>query len=328
MTLADQLTAPLHFRPVYQTVVWGGRRMERWRADLPPGEPIGESWEISQQPRGMSVVDEGELAGRSIEDLLREAGRELVGDCYDGGDFPLLIKLIDANDRLSVQVHPDDELAQRFGVGQRGKTECWFIIGDGGELFQGTKPGVDRERFAEAIEQGTVEDCINRYETGDGDFFFLPARTLHALGSNTLLYEIQQSCDCTFRVYDWGRVGLDGEPRPLHVAESLQTIDFADRGWGPVEADCEDHPLGGRVRRLVDCRYFSVEERRGVQLRGEDNGRCWVVICVAGEGSLCTDGGECDLAPMQSFLVPACAGAWTASGLDTRELRLLVAQPR
>ncbi|MFW5751224.1 MAG: type I phosphomannose isomerase catalytic subunit, partial [Planctomycetota bacterium] len=229
--IEEGLRHPIRFAPVYQQLVWGGRRMALYRDDLPRGD-IGESWEISQQPRGISKVAEGPLAGMGLDALMAANGRALVGSSYDGGDFPLLIKLIDARDRLSVQVHPDDAIAQRLGVGQRGKTECWYLLGDGGELFQGTPPGVDRETFAQALERQELEGCLNRFETRDGDFFFMPARTVHALGRGCLLFEIQQSCDCTFRVYDWGRTGLDGKPRPLHVEESLRTIDFGSQVHG------------------------------------------------------------------------------------------------
>ena len=188
---ADQLKRPLRFTPVYQNVVWGGRRLEAWRADLPAG-PIGESWELSQQGRGMSMVAEGPLAGTRLDELMASAPEAIVGSGYDDAEFPLLIKIIDANDRLSVQVHPDDALAQELGVGQRGKTECWYLIGDGGELYQGTRPGCDRLRFEQALAEDTVADEVNRFETGDGDFFFMPARTVHALGRGCLLFEIQQ----------------------------------------------------------------------------------------------------------------------------------------
>lgn len=326
MPIVDHLRAPLSFAPVYQTVVWGGRRMARWRSDLPDG-PIGESWDISQQERGMSVVEHGPLAGRTLAELVAQAGRELVGPSWDGGDFPLLVKLIDAADKLSVQVHPDDALAQELGVGRRGKTECWFILGDGGELYQGTRPGVDRETFEQAIAEDTVAECLNRFDTRDGDFFFMPARTVHALGSGTLLYEIQQSCDVTFRVYDWGRVGLDGKPRPLHVRESLRTIDFADREWGPVGAAFEDHPEGGRVRRLASCPYFAVEERRAVRTAGGGE-HCQIVIALGTGGKLATDAGELTMRPMRSYLVPAVAGGWRVTTEDGGELRFLVAEPR
>ena len=221
----SSLLGPLQFRPSYQTIVWGGRHMAAWRSDLPDG-PIGESWDLADHPRGMSVIATGPLAGKSLRELTETYGRELVGPSFQGGDFPLLIKLIDANDRLSIQVHPDDDLAQKLGVGKRGKTECWYLISDGGELFVGTRPGITKDSFDHARKNGTLSSTLNRFVTKPGDFFFIPARTVHALGAGCLIYEIQQTCDTTFRVDDWGRVGLDGKPRPLHVNESLTTIDF------------------------------------------------------------------------------------------------------
>lgn len=138
--MTDALALPLTFKPVYHTLVWGGRAMAQWRADLPTG-PIGESWDLADHARGMSVVAEGALTGTTLQELTRQHGTALIGDSWDGGEFPLLIKLIDANDRLSVQVHPDDALARQLGLGQRGKTECWLMLNDGGELFVGTQPG-------------------------------------------------------------------------------------------------------------------------------------------------------------------------------------------
>lgn len=318
------LDAPLSFVPVYQTVVWGGRRMAQWRGDLPAG-PIGESWDLADHPRGMSVVADGPLAGRSLRELTAESGAALVGDGFAGGDFPLLVKLIDANDRLSVQVHPDDRLARELGVGPRGKTECWLMLADGGELFVGTRPGVTRASFEAALAAGRVAEQLGRFTARAGDFHLLPARTVHALGAGCLIYEVQQTCDVTFRVDDWGRLGLDGKPRPLHVAESLTTIDFAARG-GPVATSVAAHPAGGTVRRLADCRHFTVEERRAVATAGGGDGRCSIVVCLAGRGRLSTAGGAVALEPMRTRLVPAQAGRWTAQA-EGDELQLLVAQP-
>ncbi len=315
------LVAPLRFRPAYQTVVWGGRRMETWRGDLPAG-PIGESWDLADHPRGMSVVADGPLAGASLHDLTRRHGAELVGPSYTGGDFPLMVKLIDANDRLSIQVHPDDRLAKELKVGERGKTECWYLLGDGGELFVGTTHGVTRETFAAARTAGTLADTLNRFITRAGDFFFIPARTVHALGAGCLIYEIQQTCDVTFRVDDWGRVGLDGKPRPLHVAESLATIDFT-AGGTPVVAPAEPHADGGSVRALVRCPYFHVDERRAKRLDHRSDS-CSIVTCIGGNGRLNTAGGHVALTPMSTVLVPAAAGAWNAYGERGGELHLLV----
>ncbi len=321
-----ELSLPLSFTPVYQSVMWGGRRMSAWRSDLPAG-PIGESWDLSDHPRGMSAVAGGILAGTTLRELTARFGKSLIGGSWDGGDFPLLVKLIDANDRLSVQVHPDDELARSLGVGQRGKTECWLMIADGGELYVGTRPGVSRASFEHALREGRVASELNRYDAADGDFFFLSARTVHALGTGCLLYEVQQTCDVTFRVDDWGRVGLDGKPRPLHVAESLATIDYSARTTGPVRAPAVEHPAGGSVRRLADCQYFTVEERRAQRTSGGGNGSCSIVVCLGGTGTLGTAAGEIALAPMSTWLVPAEAGPWTATAAPLSGLRLLVTQP-
>lgn len=321
----NPLAVPLAFKPSYHVLVWGGRRMARWRTDLPDG-PVGESWDLADHERGMSVVAEGPLAGRSLRELTREHGREVVGANWDGGEFPLLVKLIDASDRLSVQVHPDDALAKSLGVGTRGKTECWLILEDGGELFVGLKPGVTRQSFERALAAGSVADCLGRYEVADGSFAFLPARTVHALGRGCLLYEVQQTCDVTFRVDDWGRVGLDGKPRPLHVAQSLATIDFnGTAGGGLSDPPFTAHRAGGRARELATCAYFTVEERRAASTSGGGHGGFSIVTCLSGVGTLSTAAGALRMQAMRTYLVPAAAGAWTAQA-EGGDLRLLVAR--
>ncbi len=315
----SSLLGPLQFRPSYQTIVWGGRHMAAWRSDLPDG-PIGESWDLADHPRGMSVIATGPLAGKSLRELTETYGRELVGPSFQGGDFPLLIKLIDANDRLSIQVHPDDDLAQKLGVGKRGKTECWYLISDGGELFVGTRPGITKDSFDHARKNGTLSSTLNRFVTKPGDFFFIPARTVHALGAGCLIYEIQQTCDTTFRVDDWGRVGLDGKPRPLHVNESLTTIDF-DAQSKPNELCLTT--TGHRA--LAQCPYFTVNEQRGAVIHG-DHPNCTVIVCLAGTGTVKTKGGSVTVTPMTTTLIPACAGKWTATA-DQDLLTLLCANP-
>lgn len=325
------LAAPLAFRPVYQVLVWGGRRMASWRPELPEG-PVGESWDLADHDRGMSVVAEGPAAGRTLRSLVDEHGAALVGDGFAGGTFPLMVKLIDASDRLSVQVHPDDALASAMGLGPNGKTECWFMVADGGELYQGTRPGVDREAFERALAEGRVDETLNRFAVRARDFFFLDARTVHALGAGCLLYEVQQTCDVTFRVYDWGRMGLDGKPRPMHVAESLRTIDFARAGFGALRAEERTHPDGGRVRALADCPYFAVEERSvaaGETTHGGGTSprAATIVIGLEGSGELATDGGSSAVAAMQTRLVPAAAGRWTLRA-GAAGVRVLIARPK
>jgi mannose-6-phosphate isomerase len=324
-----KVRAPLTFRPVYQPLVWGGRRMEGWGRILPDG-PIGEAWEVADHPRGMSLVAEGDLAGASLHDLVEQAGTSLVGPTFCGSEFPLMIKLIDARLRLSVQVHPDDAIARGLGVGQHGKTECWVFLDEGGEICQGTRPGVDRAEFERALAEHRVASTLNRFDARKGDVFFLPARTVHALGEGCLLYEVQQTSDITFRVYDWDRLGLDGKPRPLHVEESMVTIDFSRTGYGPhlpgpwrptFGPGCEE-------RVLVACPYFTLREQR---VRGclvqPTEVSCVVVTCVDGQATLSTPGGRVSLAPMQTALVPADAEAWRVD-VANGSANLLVATPK
>ncbi|HEY0712921.1 MAG TPA: type I phosphomannose isomerase catalytic subunit, partial [Polyangia bacterium] len=279
----------------------------------------------------MSVVAKGpaKLVGRTLASLMESSAAALVGAGYTGKTFPLMVKLIDAAQNLSVQVHPDDALARRMGVGDNGKTECWRVMADGGPIFQGTRPGIDRGTFERALAEGTVADTLNRFESKAGDFFFLEARTVHALGENTLVYEIQQTSNITFRVFDWGRMGLDGKPRPLHIAESLETIDFSRTGFGPRRPAFLPHAGGGEARVLVECPHFRVEERRGEQLTGAADDRCAIVVVIEGTGRLSTAGGQLPIDAMETALVPAAAGAWTLSVSSSgRSLTALVATPR
>jgi mannose-6-phosphate isomerase len=321
------LLEPLAFQPSYQRLVWGGRRMRRYREDLPEG-PIGESWDLADHEKGMSRVRSGEHAGRTLRELMERYPDELVGPRFRGQLFPLMIKLIDASDTLSVQVHPDDELARELGVGDNGKTECWFMLEDGGTLYQGTRPGVDRGVFEAALAGGRVAETLNQFAIERGDFFFLEARTVHALGSGCLLYEIQQTSDVTFRVYDWGRVGLDGKPRPLHVEQSLATIDFSRSGFGALRPAWQPDRRGGETRRLADCRYFEVEQRRthGEPLEAGSQERCSVVICSEGRARIVTQTAELELAAMTTALVPATAGSFRI--LPEPSTGVLVATPR
>ena len=325
----ETLRAPLRFQPVYKTVVWGGRRMGNWRDDLPDG-PVGESWDLADHPEGMSVVSDGPLAGRTLAQLMASAPHVLVGAGFTGRSFPLMVKLIDAAQRLSVQVHPDDQLARELGLGDNGKSECWRVVADGGFIYQGTRPGVGRPAFEAALAVGQVADTLNRYDAKDGDFFFLEARTVHALGEGCLVYEIQQTSNITFRVFDWGRVGLDGKPRPLHVDESLRTIDFSRDGFGPRQPPLEADARGGRTRLLADCPYFRLEERLGSALDVPEEvpgtGRCAVVVCLEGRPVIQTDGGELSLTAMQTALVPAASGAFALRAPEAA--RVLIARPR
>ena len=324
-----EFRVPLIFRPVYQPLVWGGRRIAAWGREMPEG-PIGEAWELADHARGMSIVGEGALAGTSLHELVERAPEALVGRSFQGGEFPLMIKLIDARLRLSVQVHPDDAIARQLGVGQHGKTECWVFLEDGGEICQGSRPGIGRVEFERALAEHRVGTTLNQFEAHKGDVFFLPAGTVHALGEGCLLYEVQQTSDITFRVYDWDRLGLDGKPRPLHVAESLATIDFSRTGYGPHTPE-PWRSLSGpecQERCLIECSYFKLREQR---MRGSltqaVEKTCLVVTCVEGQGILSTPRGQVALPPKQTVLVPADADSWRVDA-PNGSVDLLVATPK
>jgi mannose-6-phosphate isomerase len=320
------LAAPLVFQPVYKVVLWGGRRLERWRTDLPAG-PVGESWDLADHEAGMSVVASGPLAGQSLRALTARFGEALVGRGFRGGAFPILIKLIDATDQLSVQVHPDDGLARALEVGTNGKTECWLVLDDGGELYQGTRPGVDRVAFERALAEERLGETLNHFVPAKGDFFFMKARTVHALGAGCMVYELQQTLDITFRVYDWGRVGADGKPRALHVREALETIDFAASGFGPQRPTWRQEGAGaGRVRTLAAHQYFALDEHelaRGAVSQSIDT--CAAITCLAGRGSVTTTGGHAELVPGKTALIPAAAARFQVEA--TEPLHFLVATP-
>src|SRR5262245_32613383 len=227
---------PVVFTPNLRPMVWGGRRLgEVLGKRLTPGETFGESWEVSSHPTHVSRVAEGPLADVSLTTLCQEHGDELFGPgapAYDS--FPLLLKYLDANDLLSVQVHPSDEQAMELAKEPYGKTEAWVVVASSlhGRIYAGLKPGIDRVAFMHALAEKRLPGCLHTFNPRPGDCLFLSAGTVHAVGGGVLLAEVQQCSDATLRLYDWDRVGSDGQPRKLHVKQSLEAIDWKA---GPVK---------------------------------------------------------------------------------------------
>ena len=222
---------PFIFQPILKERVWGGRELERLYAKpLPPGRPIGESWEISDRPGDASVITNGPLAGKNLRWLMENHAAEILGGAKPAaeGRFPLLCKILDAREKLSLQVHPP--AAKAAELGGEPKTEMWFIAdaAPDASLYAGLKRGVTRADFEKKISDGSVADCFHRIPVRAGDAMFLPSGRVHAIGSGLVIFEIQQNSDTTYRVFDWNRTGLDGKPRELHVAQSLASIDFSD----------------------------------------------------------------------------------------------------
>lgn len=247
------LTEPIVFEPIYMERVWGGRRLESlYGKRLPNGVPIGESWELVDRADAQSVVQEGPLRGVTLHELWTSRRAEIFGaGLAETERFPLLFKLLDAQDRLSVQVHPPAEVAARLGG--EPKTEMWYFLDTlpGSDLYAGLKRGVTRASFEHALVGGHVADTINRRPSRAGEAFFIPTGRVHAIGAGNVIFEVQQNSDTTYRVFDWNRLGLDGKPRTLHVVESLESINFDDPEPGVTER---------RGELVVECEFFRVEQ--------------------------------------------------------------------
>ena len=218
---------PLTFYPIYKEKIWGGRKLqELFDRQLPAGL-IGESWDVAAHSNGTSVVVDGPLAGKNLGELVSSYGRDLV----DVDTFPLLVKLIDAQQDLSVQVHPDDVYVKNHTNERWGKTEWWYVIyaDPGAWIIWGLKPGVTKQQFAKAVEAGGEEilACLNKVPVKPGEVYPISAGLVHALGAGVVVAEIQQNSDTTFRIYDWDRLDETGQSRELHVEQALETIDFS-----------------------------------------------------------------------------------------------------
>ncbi len=303
---------PLTFQPIFKERVWGGRELERlYGKPLPPGAPIGESWEISDRPGDVSVVANGPLAGKTLRWLRENHAAEILGDAMPaaGGRFPLLCKILDTREKLSLQVHPPAGRAKELNG--EPKTEMWFIADAAPDavLYVGLKRGVTRAEFERSIADGSVADCFHRIPARAGDAMFLPGGRVHSIGAGLVLFEIQQNSDTTYRVFDWNRAGLDGKPRELHVAESLASINFNDFEPKLVSLQYQ-RAANFNYRHLVQDPQFNVQEMffevpwtilpGGHQLR--------IIALVKGAAEISCRGGASGvaLAPGQFCLVPAC----------------------
>lgn len=252
----------LQLQPIYQERVWGGRRLESFLGrQLPPGPPIGESWEIVDRPEAQSTVRSGPFKGTSLRKVIEKHAADLMGPDWDPSrPFPILVKWLDCSERLSLQVHPPKAVAP--SLGGEPKTENWYVAYShpGASLFVGLKKGVTHQAFSEALARGSADDCVNRVPVNAGDSVLVQSGQVHAIDAGNLILEIQQNSDTTYRLYDWGRVGLDGKPRKLHVEESLKSILWEE---GPPDL-VRAAPTSATI---AACDEFSI--RRVILGRGE-----------------------------------------------------------
>lgn len=331
---------PLKFKPYLKPTVWGGDKILRFKGsgseEPDSGQiPVGESWELSGLRGFESVVAEGELSGRNISELTAQYRETLLGRkvyASAGDEFPLLIKFIDAKADLSVQVHPDDALAQKcYGPGAKGKTEMWYVIGagPGAFLYNGLKEPLTPEEYAKRVEDNSITEVLVKHYPAPGDMFFIPAGRIHAIGAGCFIAEIQQTSDTTYRIYDYGRPGLDGKPRELHTELAKEAIDYNTYDNYRIGIEEKEN---GRIA-TVSCPYFST----GVLTTGKpchldlrDLDSFLILICIKGKGEIEYFGqddaqSKVSVRQGETVLIPACAGSIRLIPSDGPGLRVLTA---
>lgn len=311
---------PLKFKPIFKERIWGGRTLRTvFNKNIPADRKIGESWELVDLPNGKSEIVNGELAGQRLADVIKEYPEQITGRVNFSPPFPLLIKFLDAEDTLSVQVHPDVQTCRRMGKGDP-KTECWYIIAaePGAVIYKGLKEGVTREQFADAVKDGEVAGLLAKVPVDVGQCHFLPAGTTHAIGAGLLIAEIQMPSDTTYRLFDWNRVDDSGKPRQLHIAEALESIHFDSSG---------DNLSVTTAGRLVDCEYFKIDKH--LQGAGSDvivkAGVMSVLIIISGAGKITADGIDpVEFAAGDTLLIPAAFEGVLQFADDTEYLTVTI----
>ncbi len=297
---------PLKLQPLFRRYLWGGRRLETMLGkQLGEGDDYAESWEVVDHGEDQSVVLDGLAAGQTLRSLVTDHNAELFGQHAPQKQFPLLLKFLDCNRTLSVQVHPNDEQGAQLDPPDLGKTEAWVVLAadPGSKLYAGLKPGVTRDDLQAALAEGNCEQCLHEFEPQIGDCVFIEAGTVHALGAGLVIAEIQQASDTTFRLFDWNRVDAQGNPRQLHIEQSLATINFSRGPVAPQQPT--DTGVEGR-QRLVDCNKFVLDRCtfKNKRTLGGDN-RFHLFVLLEGSveiaGVLFSAGETC--------LLPAAAGA-------------------
>lgn len=309
----------IKLNPAFKDYLWGGTKLRDEYGKKCDLDKVAESWELSCHKDGCSVVADGEYAGLTLPQYIEKAGKAVLGtDCEKFEYFPILIKLIDAKQNLSVQVHPDNDYAMRV-EGEYGKTEMWYVVDcePGAGLLYGFKHEISKEEFRRRIEDNTLLEVTNRVEVHPGDVFFIEAGTLHAIGEGILIAEIQQNSNTTYRVYDYGRVGADGKPRQLHIEKAIDVTRLAPatRPCGRPQAKPEAFD-GGSVLPLASCDYFTVKEMEVTSHAAlmADEKSFHSLLFLDGNLTLSMGGEKLEMKKGASVFVPAGSGDYTLTG--------------
>jgi len=296
---------PIKFNPIYKECIWGGTNLKAVFGREFSGSQIGESWDLSSHANGTSIVKNGYLAGMSLNEVMAEhkekiMGKKITNEPY----FPLLIKIIDANDDLSIQVHPSDDTACTL-EGEAGKTEAWYVVSakEDAQIVYGLREDIIKENFIKAVENNTIYDVVRRVPVKAGDMIFVPAGTIHALLDGVMVYEVQQNSDTTYRVYDYDRVGSDGKVRELHIQKAIDVINF------------EQQPSELFVGNDIHCQYFSMERLLISEQQAEMTADQFIIYCVtAGSGKILYQESAEELRAGDTVLIPACLEIFTLKG--------------
>ena len=299
---------PLKFKSIYFEKIWGGRELEAFRGDLPEGE-IGESWDVACHEDGTSIVANGEFKGIKLDDLIKDKGDQVTGTKISKDRFPLLLKLINSNDKLSIQVHPDDEYGYRV-EGEPGKTEAWYVVDakEGSELIVGVKEDCTKDQFKQAIQEGTLEQYMNKVQIKRGETYFIKSGLMHAICEGAIIAEIQQNSNTTYRVYDYNR------GRELHIDKALEVVNLDLEGR--KSSGLKISNLGYSKTYLCLAKEFSLEkyEVESYFTENSDEERFFIFTCVEGKGEIEYSGGIESIAYGESILIPAALGQYTFKG--------------
>lgn len=319
---------PLRFLPIFKNYLWGGNRLNQWLGKACGDQPTAESWELVDHLDGQSIVAEGPQAGKSIAELLTEQGTDIVGQkTWDRinqatvpqdlrGRFPLLFKFLDANQVLSVQVHPSDQQAAKLAPPDLGKTEAWYIMRaePGSMIYAGLKAGVGEFEFERAVKDRTIESVLHGFIASAGDLIFIPAGTVHAIGAGLVVAEIQQASNTTYRLFDWNRIDRNGRPRALHIQQALDVIDFQRGPVQPIraadtliQANEASRDLENQSLQSLVCDKFILQRKRIVQATdlGGD-GQMRLLVNLGGELMIERDPANRPLKFAETILLPAC----------------------
>ncbi|MDD5645079.1 MAG: class I mannose-6-phosphate isomerase [bacterium] len=308
---------PIKFKPIYKERIWGGSALAReYNKPFPQELKIGESWEISDRQDSMSTVENGEYEGLTLTELIDRFKSEFTGNA-GAGRFPVLVKVIDARDVLSVQVHPDDIFARNNENGSSGKTEMWYVMDadPGAKITAALRKKTDRKEFREALDEKKLPELLNTFCVKQGDVIYIPSGRVHAIGAGIILLEIQQNADLTYRVYDWDRVGFDGKPRELHIEKALDVIDYGD-SKDPVMPDKKQVMGNNRKRSMVDCKYFSNDAYSvSCEMRLKTRKSFNIVSCVEGEFEVEAGNIVERLSKGYSCVIPASSGDYSLKNI-------------